>query len=208
MVHGDDSGLILPPKIAPIQTVIVPISRGNWKDTILPEAEKIRKILEDNEIRVFLDDRDTYTPGWKFSEWEMRGVPVRIEIGPKDIEKNEVVLVNRIDRKKDFVKTDKLVERLTSLLDSIQNRLFKNAENFKNENTRSCKTIKELTEIISEYRGYVKTGWCGSEKCESDVKERASATIRVILDKKDPEFDKCAVCNKPANYSVIFAKSY
>lgn len=208
MVHGDDSGLVLPPKIAPFQTVIVPISRGNWKETVLPEAVKIKDKLEKNGIRVFLDSRDTYTPGWKFSEWEMRGVPVRIEIGPKDIEKNEVVMVDRVDRKKYFVKSEEIIHTLSELLEQIQDKLYDKAKNYRDKNTRSCETIEELTRIISKSRGFVKTGWCGSEKCESDVKEKTAATIRVILNNEDPEFSKCVVCNNRAKMSVIFAKSY
>ncbi|HLP61826.1 MAG TPA: proline--tRNA ligase, partial [Candidatus Deferrimicrobium sp.] len=112
MVHGDESGLILPPKIAPLQAVIVPISRGNWKETVLPEAQSLLNELKNNNFRVYLDDRDTYTPGWKFAEWEMKGVPVRIEIGPKDIENRQVVLVNRINRDKIFVKKDEIITAL------------------------------------------------------------------------------------------------
>jgi len=208
MVHGDDSGLILPPKIAPIQTVIVPISRGNWKETVLPEAVKIKDELEKNGIRTFLDDRDTYTPGWKFSEWEMRGVPVRIEIGPKDMEKNQVVIVNRINRKKHFVKSDSIIDNLKELLNEIQTELFNKAKSFRDSNTRSCITLDELTEIISTDKGFVKTGWCGDAKCEAEVKERVSATIRVITEKNDSRLNKCVVCGKPAESTVIFAKSY
>jgi len=208
MVHGDDSGLILPPKIAPIQTVIVPISRGNWKETVLPEAIKIKDELERNGIRTFLDDRDTYTPGWKFSEWEMRGVPIRIEIGPKDIEKNQVVIVNRINRKKHFVKSDDIIDNLKGLLSEIQTELFEKAKSFRDSNTRSCNTLDELTEIISADKGFVKTGWCGNAKCEAAVKERVSATIRVIIEKDDTKLNKCVVCGKSAKSTVIFAKSY
>lgn len=208
MVHGDDSGLVIPPRVAPIQAVIVPISRGDWKETILPEAQKLFSSLKDGGIRVYLDDRDTYTPGWKFSEWEMRGVPVRIEIGPKDIEKGQAVLVNRINREKSFVKTEDLKTELISLLDKIQNDLFEKALNYRENNTVTGKTLDELVNTIEEKRGFVRSGWCGSPECEAKVKEKVSATIRIIDNKKHTGLDKCLVCGKGSSSTVIFAKSY
>ncbi|MEN8223231.1 MAG: proline--tRNA ligase [Acidobacteriota bacterium] len=208
MVHGDDSGLIIPPRVAPLQAVIVPISRGNWKETVLPEAEKLFSTLKNSGLRVFLDDRDTYTPGWKFSEWEMRGVPVRVEIGPKDIEKGQAVLVNRINREKSFVKLENIVEELSSLLERIQSDLFNNALKYREENTVIKSTLEELVAAIEEKRGFVRSGWCGSEECEAIVKEKVAATIRVIDDKKSEDLVKCLVCGKEAKKSVIFAKSY
>jgi prolyl-tRNA synthetase len=208
MVHGDDSGLILPPEISPVQTVIIPISKGNWKETILPQAEKIFLELKQNQIRVVLDDRDTYTPGWKFSEWEMKGVPVRLELGPKDIEKNQVVLVNRINREKMFVPIDKLTDTLKSLLTAIQSQLLKRARDFKESQTRIARNESEIIDIIETKRGLVKTAWCGSPECEIPIKEKAAATIRAILDQPDSQFDACAVCGKPPRHTVIFAKSY
>ena len=208
MVHGDDSGLVIPPRVAPIQAVIVPISRGDWKETILPEAQKLFSSLKDGGIRVYLDDRDTYTPGWKFSEWEMRGVPVRIEIGPKDIEKGQAVLVNRINREKSFVKTEDLKTELISLLDKIQNDLFEKALNYRENNTVTGKTLDELVNTIEEKRGFVRSGWCGNPECEAKVKEKVSATIRIIDNKKHTGLDKCLVCGKGSSSTVIFAKSY
>ncbi len=208
MVHGDDSGLIIPPRVAPLQAVIVPISRGNWKETVLPEAEKLFSTLKNSGIRVYLDDRDTYTPGWKFSEWEMRGVPVRVEIGPKDIEKGQAVLVNRINREKSFVSLENIVEELSSLFEKIQSDLFNNALKFREENTIINSTLEELAATIEKKRGFVRSGWCGSEKCEAIVKEKSAATIRVIDEKKSDGLDKCLVCGKEAEKSVIFAKSY
>ncbi|MCK4836039.1 MAG: proline--tRNA ligase [Candidatus Aminicenantes bacterium] len=208
MVHGDDSGLILPPAMAPVQTVIIPISKGNWKETILPETRHIYQILKENNIRVVLDDRDTYTPGWKFSEWEMKGVPVRLELGPKDVEKNQVVLVNRINRKKIFVKKQQLLETLTKLLDDIQKELFEKARNFNQANTHQARNEKEIVDIIENKKGFVKTAWCGSPQCEDLIKDKAAATIRVIVEKKEGEFDNCAVCGGKSNHTVIFAKSY
>jgi prolyl-tRNA synthetase len=208
MVHGDDSGLILPPEISPVQTVIIPISRGDWKETILPQAENIYHELKQNNIRVILDDRDTYTPGWKFSEWEMKGVPVRLELGPKDLEKKQVVLVNRINRDKKFVPVENLTETLKKLLADIQSELLSRARDFKASQTHIARTESEIIDIIETRRGLVKTAWCGSPQCEIPIKEKVSATIRAILDQPDSQFEKCAICGKAPRYTVIFAKSY
>jgi len=208
MLHGDDSGLILPPKISPLQAVIVPISKGDWRKTILPTAQKLEKKLAQSGIRVYLDDRDTYTPGWKFSEWEMKGVPVRIELGPKDIEKDQVVLVERIERKKQFVKMAEIEEKLTNLLDTIQSNLLKNAQEKMKNNTRICSDFAELKAIIEKERGFVITGWCGDPECESKVKDELAATIRVILGEIRGKNENCAVCKKKSETSVIYAKSY
>ncbi len=208
MLHGDDSGLIIPPKVAPFQGVIIPISKGNWKETVLPKANEIFVNLKKSGFRVQLDDSDVYTPGWKFSEWEMRGVPVRIEIGPKDIEKNQVVLVNRINREKTFVSIDELSEKFTELLDKIQGMLFEKAKNFREENTSEAETFDELSNIIETKRGLVKTGWCGSEVCEAAVKEKNATTIRAIIKDADSKHTKCVVCGKESKHTVLFAKAY
>lgn len=208
MAHGDDSGLILPPRVAPLQAVIVPISRGNWKETVLPEAEKIFKDLKDKNYRVYLDDRDTYTPGWKFSEWEMKGVPVRIEIGPKDIEKGQAVLVNRLNRDKLFVKLEDLENSLETLLTGIQAQMLERARKIREENTFEAFDLDQLVDIIENKRGLVRAGWCESNDCEVKVKEKIAATIRVIQDEKDERFGKCSVCGNEAKHTVLFAKSY
>ncbi len=208
MVHGDDSGLILPPRIAPVQTVIVPISKGNWKETILPKAEEIYSRLKSSSIRVYLDDRDTYTPGWKYSDWEMKGVPIRIEIGPRDVEKNQVVLVNRINREKRLVSINNVEIEVRNLSDEIQKSLYDRAKRFVEENTRSAEDFDTLKYIIENNRGFVKSGWCGNEECETKIKEKTSATIRVILDNNEEKFKKCVYCENKANHNVIFAKSY
>lgn len=208
MTHGDDSGLILPPRVAPLQAVIVPISRGDWKETVLPEARVVFTDLKSNGIRAYLDDRDTYTPGWKFSEWEMKGVPVRIEIGPKDIEKGQVVLVNRINREKTFVQRDQLIPTLEKLLDDIQEALYRKALEFREQNTHEAFGFNDLVSIIEERRGLVRAGWCGANECEVKVKDKVAATIRVILNEKDERFEKCSVCGADAAHTVLFAKSY
>ncbi len=208
MTHGDDSGLIVPPRVAPLQAVIVPISRGDWKETVLPDAEAVFSQLKDHGFRVYLDDRDTYTPGWKFSEWEMKGVPVRIEIGPKDIEKGQVVLVNRINREKAFVKREELIPTLEKLLEDIQAQLLQKALDAREANTHEAFGYNELVETIEDKRGLVKAGWCEGSPCEIKVKDKVAATIRVIMDEKDPRFEKCSVCGRDAKHTVLFAKAY
>jgi prolyl-tRNA synthetase len=208
MTHGDDSGLILPPEVAPLQSVIIPITRGNWRETVLPEAETVFKQLKDFGFRVFLDDRDVYTPGWKFSEWEMKGVPVRIEIGPRDIEKQQVVLVNRINRDKQFVKRDQLLPTLDQLLKQIQQQLVDKALEFREKNTHEAFDFDQLKDILENRKGLVKAGWCESDECEIKPKDAAAATIRVILAEKDERFKKCSVCGGEAKHTVLFAKAY
>jgi prolyl-tRNA synthetase len=208
MTHGDDSGLILPPRVAPIQAVIVPISAGNWQETVLPHAKKVLTELKAAGLRVHLDDRDSYTPGWKYADWEMRGVPVRVEIGPKDIEKQQVVLVSRLDRKKSFIPWNGLAAELGSLLEYIQAELYRRAKAFHDENTRPAATYDELSEAMAGSRGLIKSGWCGGRDCEAKVKAGTAATIRVILDQPDATLGKCAVCGQKAPHTVLFAKSY
>ena len=144
MTHGDDSGLILPPRVAPYQVVIVPIPRGNWQETVLPKAKDLQQALVAQGVRVMLDDRDAYTPGWKFAEWELRGVPVRMEIGPKDIEKSEVVLARRDTRQKSSVPMAGLTEHIVGLLDEIQQALYDRALAFRKEHTTSATTYEEF----------------------------------------------------------------
>jgi len=208
MTHGDDSGLILPPRVAPIQAVIVPISAGNWQETVLPHAQKILAELKAAGLRVHLDDRDSYTPGWKYADWEMRGVPVRVEIGPKDIEKQQVVLVSRLDRKKSFIPWNGLAAELGSLLEGIQAELYRKAKVFHDENTRPAAGYDELREAMAGSRGLIKSGWCGGRDCEAKVKADTAATIRVILDQPDASLATCAVCGQKAPHTVLFAKSY
>ena len=208
MAHGDDSGLILPPRVAPIQLVIVPITMGNWKDTVPPVANRLFQELKSKGIRVTLDDRDSFTPGWKFADWEMRGVPLRLEIGPKDIEKQQVILVNRLNRKKTPVRWDDVPATVEQLLAEIQRDLFQSAKRFLEDSTRSADSLAELKEIIETKRGMVKSSWCGDPACETRVREEMAATIRVILEKEEASPSVCVVCGGEKQHTVLFAKSY
>ncbi|GAQ26218.1 proline--tRNA ligase [Tepidanaerobacter syntrophicus] len=206
MVHGDDRGLKLPPVIAPIQAILVPIL-GKQKETVLAKADEILAQLKD-DIRIEIDSRDEYTPGWKFNEWEMRGVPVRIEIGPKDIQKHQVVLVRRDTGEKYFVDESELLPRLKELLDDIQNNMFLQAKKFMDDNIRETDNFEEFREIIEAKRGFIKSHWCGSPDCEKHIKEQTGATLRCIPFSEELNTGKCIICGKESNTTAYFAKSY
>jgi prolyl-tRNA synthetase len=209
MTHGDDGGLILPPRMAPYQVVIIPIPRGNWKETVLPKAQAIRDDLTARGIRVMLDDRDSQTPGWKYNEWEMRGVPVRMEIGPKDLEKSQVVLARRDTREKAFVPMDGLTAKVEELLATIQQALYDRAIQFRTEHTSEADTYDEFKQIMEGRPGFVISPWCGSATCEADIKAETQATIRNIPFTSKPAAGKtCLKCGTPATTHAWFAKSY
>jgi prolyl-tRNA synthetase len=207
MTHGDDSGLILPPRVAPYQVVIVPIQRGNWKETVLPKAEAVQADLRRAGVRVFLDAREAYTPGWKFSEWEMRGVPLRLEIGPKDIEKGQVMLARRDTRQKLASPLDGLEVRIRSLLDEIQQGLFKRAVDFRTEHTSTAANWDEFLAAMEGRPGFVIARWCGDAECEARIKAETQATIR-NLPFGQVSGGMCVRCDKPAITEARFAKAY
>ena len=209
MVHGDDGGLILPPRIAPYQVVMVPIMRGNWRETVLPKAKAIRDELVARGIRVMLDDRDSQTPGWKFNEWEMRGVPLRLEIGPKDIEKSQVVLARRDTREKSFTPMDGLAAHIETLLNTIQQALFDRAIAFRQEHTTEAESYTTFREVMEGRPGFVVSPWCGSAVCEASIKAETQATIRNIPFASPPATGKsCVKCGESAKVHAWFAKSY
>jgi prolyl-tRNA synthetase len=208
MTHGDDSGLILPPRVAPYQVVIVPISRGNWQETVLPHARTILESLHQGGVRAHLDDRDAYTPGWKFAEWELRGVPLRLEIGPKDIERGQVVLVRRDTREKASASRDGLVEHVGSLLGTTQDALLERALRFREASTTRTDSYEELATIMKGRPGFVIAPWCGDGGCEARIKADTQATVRNIpLDAPEPS-GTCVRCDRPAAAVACFAKAY
>ena len=207
MTHGDDSGLVFPPRIAPYQVVIVPIPRGNWRETVLPHAKAIADELVAAGVRVFLDDRDSYTPGWKFSEWEMRGVPVRLEIGPKDIEKGSVMLARRDTREKLSAPREGIAPRMVDLLDDIQTNLFERAVKFREEHTTEASTYDEFKQVLEGRPGFVLAPWCGSPECEAQIKTETQATIR-NLPMEDTAGGVCVRCGQPGVARARFAKAY
>ena len=208
MTHGDDSGLILPPRVAPYQVVMVPIQRGNWQETVLPKAREIQAQLVGRGVRVMLDDRDAYTPGWKFAEWEMRGVPLRLEIGPKDIEKSQVVLARRDTREKLFTPMDGLADVVLGLLDTIQQALFARAVAFREEHTTRAGSYEEFTALMEGRPGFVIAGWCGSGDCEAQIKAETQATLRNIPFATGSASGVCVKCGQPAAGEAWFAKAY
>jgi prolyl-tRNA synthetase len=209
MTHGDEGGLILPPRIAPYQVAIVPIPRGNWRETVLPKAQAIRDELVARGVRVMLDDRDSQTPGWKFNEWEMRGVPLRLEIGPKDIEKSQVVLARRDTREKSFTPMEGLTAHVEQLLATIQKALFDRAVQFRSEHTSETASYDEFKQILDGRPGFVISPWCGSAECEAAIKAETQATIRNIpFGATTSDGQSCLKCGKPATAKAWFAKAY
>lgn len=207
MVHGDERGLKLPPKVAPVQVIIVPIMFDKTKKEVLEKAESIRTVLK-KDFRVETDSRDGYTPGWKFNEWEMRGVPLRLEIGPRDMAQKQVMLARRDTGKKTAVKEENLVETVKELLDNIQENLFTRAKKFLEENIRETSNYNEFKKIIEKQRGLIKTYWCGSKDCEDKIKEETKASIRCIPFEQEKVSGKCIYCGKESSTLVYFARAY
>jgi prolyl-tRNA synthetase len=208
MTHGDDSGLVLPPRIAPHQVVIVPIPRGNWKETVLPKAEAIRDELVARGVRVKLDASEENSPGWKFAEWELRGVPLRLEIGPKDIEKGQVFSARRDTREKAAIPMAELASRVPALLEEIQANLLARARAFREEHTSEAKDWAEFQAQMEGRPGFVIAAWCGSADCEAQIKAETQATLRNIPLGSPRIEGPCVKCGQPATVKAWFAKAY
>ena len=206
MTHGDDNGLVLPPAVAPIQAVIIPVQQH--KEGVLEKAQELKDRLAKAGVRVKLDDSDN-SPGWKFAEYEMKGVPVRIEIGPKDIEQNQCVIVTRHNREKAFVSLDDLETAVNDKLTAVRDGLYANALANRERRTYACKTLDEITKTLEEKgNGFIKAMWCGSEECESKVKEVTGVGSRCIPLEQEQVSDVCVCCGKPANQLVFWGKAY
>jgi prolyl-tRNA synthetase len=209
MSHGDDSGLVFPPQVAPIQIIIVPISVGNWKETVVPVAKELQTSLDRAGLRVFLDDRTEYTPGWKFSEWEMRGVPLRLELGPRDVKNNQVIAVRRENKEKIALDLAGVEQKVKELLTDIQKSIYEKALASQRENIREVSTYEEFKSVIEDRKGFIKAFWCGSEDCEAKIKEETMATIRVIpMNQEKSQKGRCVYCQKEAVTIAVFARSY
>jgi prolyl-tRNA synthetase len=204
MTHGDDKGLVMPPRIAPIQAVIVPIYQNKTKKEVVKAANSLAKKLKG--ILVEVDDRDWFTPGYKFNEWELKGVPLRLEIGPRDIEKDQVVMVRRDTGDKEFVKMNKLQKTVEETLDKIHDNLLKRAKKFQKDNTVEVTNFNDFKAAIKK-RQMVLTKFCLENACEEEIKEKTTATTRLIVEGKKPT-GKCMHCGKPAKAWVYFAKAY
>ncbi|MCH8329005.1 MAG: proline--tRNA ligase [Nanoarchaeota archaeon] len=206
MVHSDDRGLVLPPKVAPTQIIIVPIYKSDDKDKIIKKASEIKDKLKGYKVE--LDDRDGYTPGWKFNEWELKGIPLRIEIGPKDIAKNQVVLVRRDNSNKEFVKITQLDKKVKDTLEDIQNSLFNKAKKFLNSNITETSDWNDFAKQIKN-RKLVKAFFCGNVECEDLIKDKTQgATSRLIPLEQPKKIGNCVHCSKEGKFLVYFAKAY
>ena len=203
MVHGDDSGLVLPPKIAPTQVMIIPIAQH--KEGVLEKAAELKEKL--GAFRVKVDDTDK-SPGWKFSEQEMRGIPLRIEIGPKDIEANQAVIVRRDTREKIVASLDSLPETVFEVLDTMQNEMLERARNHRDTHTSSAADFEELKEAVAGKPGFVKAMWCGDRACEDAIKEQTGATSRCMPFEQEQIAETCVCCGKKAKSMVYWGKAY
>lgn len=209
MTHSDDNGLVLPPNLAPDQVVIVPIYRNQEElDAVSIVALDLMKNLRSKGIRVKFDNRDTHKPGWKFNEYELKGVPVRIAIGPKDLEKGTVEVARRDTLSKEFVKKEDVVERVTSLMEEIHNTLFQKAFSFRAEHTTEVSSYEEFKKVLESKGGFISAHWDGTAETEEKIKNETKATIRCIpLDSKN-ESGNCIVTGNPSARRVLFAKAY
>ena len=205
MTHGDNRGLVLPPGVAPVQVVIVPIALH--KEGVLDKAQEIFNQLKD-KFKVELDDRENYSPGWKFNEWEMKGVPIRIEIGPRDMEKNQAILFRRDELEKKAGSLDDLESAVEKLLQDINNNLLYKAKTMRDERTYIIKTFDEMEEAMDIRPGFVKAMWCGETECEENIKDKTGVTIRCIPFEQENLGDKCAFCDRKAKHMVYLAKAY
>ncbi len=204
MVHGDDNGLVLPPAIAPTQVMIIPIMQK--KEGVLDKAHEVKEILS-KIARIKIDDSDK-SPGWKFSEHEMKGVPLRVELGPKDIEKNQAVIVRRDTREKYFVPLDEIETKVAELLQDVQKCLLEKARTHRDKHTFSATTMDELASRMNTNPGFVKAMWCGDTACEEKIKEDTGATSRCIPFEQEEIEEVCICCGKPAKKMVFWGKAY
>lgn len=205
MAHGDNRGLKLPPRVAPVQVVIVPVAMH--KEGVVEKATEIYKQLKE-KYRVKIDTRDNYSNGYKFNDWEMRGVPVRIEIGPRDIENDVCVLVRRDTLEKVIVKLNKFPETLEKMLEDIQQNMYQECVKRNKQRTSVAMNMEEFIQKINENQGYIKTMWCGEEKCENKIKEKTGAHSRCIPFTQEYLSDTCVVCGKKAQKEVIWGRQY
>ncbi len=209
MAHSDDNGLVLPPKLAPIHVVIVPIYNNNDQLAVISEkAEKIKKQLTDKGLSVKYDSRDTHKPGWKFAEYELKGVPLRLAIGPKDIENQTAEIARRDTLQKHTYPQEGIEKVIVSLMDEIQKNIFKKAMDFKEKNTYKTDDYEEFKDIIENKGGFVLAHWDGTSETELRIKEDTMATIRCVLMESEPEDGKCILTGKPSKQRVLFARAY
>jgi prolyl-tRNA synthetase len=209
MVHGDDKGLVLPPKVAPVQVVIVTIPyKGADASAIAAKAKEVAEKLKAKNLSVLVDDREEYTPGWKFNQWELKGVPVRVEIGPRDLKQQQVTVVRRDIHQKTAVKEEEAADAIERLLEEIQNNLFAKAKKSLEEKITVVQNYGEFAKVLKEKGGFIKAAWCGNPECETKIKDETGATIRVLpFEQKEPA-GNCVHCGQKAKKTAYFARSY
>jgi prolyl-tRNA synthetase len=208
MAHSDDEGLVLPPKLAPIQIVIVPIYKGDQITVVAEKAREIEKMLKDAGFAVKLDDRDTHKPGWKFAEYELKGIPVRIALGPRDVENNTVELARRDTKTKEVTGIDGLVPHVRALLQEMQQNIYRKALDFRDSNIRKADSYDHFRELLDQEGGFILAHWDGTPETEAKIKEETKATIRCIPLDQQEEKGKCIYSGKESNGRVIFARAY
>lgn len=209
MAHSDDEGLVLPPKLAPIQVVIVPIFKNEEQLSAIRQlAEKLQAELKNLGISVKFDDRDTNTPGWKFAEYELKGVPVRMAIGPRDLENGTIEVARRDTKEKQVVKADEVVQKVQQLMEEIQENIYKKAFSFREEKTTKADSYEEFKSVLDDKGGFVLAHWDGTAETEEKIKEETKATIRCIPMDAPEEQGKCVYSGKPSEKRVLFARAY
>jgi prolyl-tRNA synthetase len=205
MTHGDNRGLVLPPKVAPVQVIVIPVAQH--KQGVIEANRAVMERLSKAGFRVKLDDSDN-SPGWKFAEYEMKGVPLRLELGPKDMEKNQCVLVRRDSGEKSFVSLDGIEDTVAKMLEDIHAGLYARAKKNLEDNTYPCATLAEVKEKMESQGGFAKTMWCGELECELRMKEEAGVSSRCIPFQQEKLGEVCACCGKPAKHMVYWGVAY
>ncbi|MZQ81551.1 proline--tRNA ligase [Paenibacillus sp. 5J-6] len=208
MVHGDDRGLVLPPKVAPTQVIMIPIGPPKTRDQVIARVDELYADLKKAGVRVKVDDRADQSPGWKFNEYEMRGVPIRVELGPRDMENGQVVLVSRVSGEKKIVQQANFVEEVQNLLAEIHQQMYDKAKQFRDEHYIAVDSIDEFKTFLETKRGFALAGWCGSNACEETVKQETGATSRNIPFTPTETKSTCLVCGDAAKHTVVFGRSY
>lgn len=208
MVHGDDRGLVLPPKIAPTQVIMIPIGPAKTREQVVGRVDELFVELKKAGVRVKVDDRSDVSPGWKFNEYEMRGVPIRLELGPRDMEKGQVVLVSRVTGEKRLVEQSNLVAEIQTMLQDVHQAMYDKAVQFRADQFYSVETLAEMKALLEEKRGFSLAGWCGADECEAKVKEETGATSRNIPFEPAEQKTTCLCCGQPAQHTVVFARAY
>ena len=209
MTHGDDKGLVLPPRLSPFEVIIIPIWKTDEEETkVRSFLEKIENSLKSEDVTYKIDDRTYVTPGWKFNEWELKGIPLRIEVGPRDVKENQLVMVRRDQSEKAVKHFEGVGKESRTVLDAIQKDMFEKAKTFREDNTKKINSYDDFKEFYESDGGFAESYWCGSPVCEQEVQDETKATIRVIPFEQPEERGSCIKCGKESETFVVFAKSY